>query len=619
MPKTNYWKNDKYTAEWITRYDWAEGLKKDQYNVFLEYLKSYMGILDLDNWIYDSELFINNIFATIEATKTSLITGIIGTFPYFQVTPSKILNRADYETAKEEAVGVQAGLNAQVDYPEFFVTFSDWITQACWWGHSPLKLYYKYDAVIRKFYKPRVNSQTGEKEYTVEEKPVVLWDDLFHEVVNQRNLFYPNEGKFLDDKDWIIERVDRSYNYIERMIELEYYDKRNGKKLLEIMKGGTNWTDYTKEAQERLEMKGLSYTPEQPYASKTMLLECWNRWTNERCVVDYATGIELTPDRINIYGEYPYVGIMPISLPHETEGIGIIQPIYDTQGQINILANLGMDSLMLQLAPPILTDFRSKIEGDTMTAQTGRLIRVYDINNSMKYMVPPNLPQDHWRQITQLQLLSQDISGVNDPAKGLETQGQTGGPAATYIAKQEAASKRIRLMRDIICSTGMSKLAEKSLRFNRIFNREDRFIPNAKKYIDKRIDVIEVKPEMYYRNYRFKVGSSTRADLSPSLRKAMWLELLAIVSKLQPGQLEAEGMRVKLTGIIKQIAQADDIPVEELLETIATPKSQEMAGEMAGMAKALPEGAAGTPPNPQNFGPEGNAMIQRMAQAGIKQ
>jgi len=606
-----------YTNKWIERYNWAYRLKSDLNNVFLEYYKSYMGILDLENWPYDSTLFIPSVFSTIETVKPRLMQSIFGSWPYIAVQPSKVLNRADYTTAKEEAIAVQARLNQQMDYPAFFITASDWITQACWWGHSPLKVYWKYDAVNRPFYTPKMNRETGVMEYEKKDMPVVLWDDICHELVNQRNLFYPNEGKTLDDKDWIIEQVDRSYEYIERMIDLEYYDAKRGSELLEIMKGGEGYSAYTQEAQERLNVKGIKFMPGRPYASKTLLLECWDKWTNERSVIDYATGIELTPTRININGEAPYVGITPVSVPHETEGLGLIGPIYDGQGQINILTNIGMDSLMLNLAPPLMIDRRSDFEADYMTAQPGKVYRVYDVNTGMKYLQPNNLPVDHWKQIQFLQMQNQDTSGINDSAKGLENAGTQGGPAATYIAKQEAANMRIRLMKEIICNTGLAQLAEKSLRLNRINDKQDRFIPGANRYTKGKNEVIETKPEMYMRNYRFRSGSGSRSDLSPSLLKAQWLELLAITSKLQPGQVEAEGMRVKLTGIIKQIAETSEIPWEELLETVATPGAQNMAGEMQNLLTG-PEGGNQGASMPQNLGTNGNDMIQRLAQAGVK-
>lgn len=622
MPN-KYWKRDTYTADWCEKYDWAEQLKRDQNNVYLEYYKAYMGILDIDNWIYDSAYFVNSIYATIETIKPRLMSAVFGSWPYISLLPSRVLSRADYEKAKDEAMAVQASINASMDYPEFYITASDWITQACWWGHSPLKMSWRYDVTHRKFYYPRRDKKGGANGYDEKTEPVVLWDDLYYELVNQRNLFYPNEGKSMDDKDWTIERIDRNTQYIERQIEINKdnpmlgYNKKAGMELLAIMRNDSSYTDYAKEAQERLELKNLKYLPQQPYAAKTMLLDCRDKWTNEHCIIDYATGIDLTPmaDHNDVYGESQYVAITPTSVPFETEGIGTIAPIYDTAGQINVLTNIGMDALLLNIAPPLLVDFRSKFEADYMIAQPGKVIQVYDASASMKYLQNQNLPVDHWKQIQYLQMQGQDVSGINDSAKGLENAGSQGGPAATYMAKQEAANMRIRLMKDIICNTGMAKIGEKAIRFNRIFRREDMYIPGADKYTRRKGDIIETRPEYYYRNYKFRTGSSSRADLSPTMRKQLWLELLAITSKLQPGQLEAEGERLKLTGIIKQICEADDIPKEELLETIGTKGSLDQANEMqnllAGAAGGQPSGA-GAPPN---LGTMGQNIMQRNAQA----
>ena len=189
----------------------------------------------------------------------------------------------------------------------------------------------------------------------------------------------------------------------------------------------------------------------------------------------YAAGGKVLKHIENVYkhGRYPFVPFVAKKNRKSVMGISEIRNIINNQKLLNKMVELPTTNALLTSNPISLVWQNSGIDENKWTTKPGQVWKVKDINNSVKWLEPPQLSSDVYRIIDLLTNFMERIGGIYDANTG-ETPGSITAAAAIQMLQEQGSIPIKGIARNLYHS--IREVYEQMIELIKEFYTEDRFI-----------------------------------------------------------------------------------------------------------------------------------------------
>lgn len=191
--------------------------------------------------------------------------------------------------------------------------------------------------------------------------------------------------------------------------------------------------------------------------------------------VIYAAGGKVLKKIENVYkhGRYPFVPFVAKKNRKSIMGISEVRNIMNNQKLLNKMVELPTTNALLTSNPISLVALNSGIEPTKWTTKPGQIWQVKDVNNSVRWLEPPQLSGDIYRMIDLLTGFMERIGGVYDANTG-ETPGSVTAAAAIQMLQEQGSIPIKGIARNLYFS--IREVYEQMIELIKEFYTEDRFI-----------------------------------------------------------------------------------------------------------------------------------------------
>lgn len=191
--------------------------------------------------------------------------------------------------------------------------------------------------------------------------------------------------------------------------------------------------------------------------------------------VIYAAGGKILKHIENVYkhGRYPFVPFVAKKNRKSIMGISEIRNIINNQKLLNKMVELPTTNALLTSNPIALVAMNSGIDENKFQAKPGQVWKVKDVNNSVRWLEPPQLSSDTYRMIESLVGFMERIGGVYDANTG-ETPGSVTAAAAIQMLQEQGSIPIKGIARNLYHS--IREVYEQVIELIKEFYTEDRFI-----------------------------------------------------------------------------------------------------------------------------------------------
>lgn len=232
---------------------------------------------------------------------------------------------------------------------------------------------------------------------------------------------------------------------------------------------------------------GVEVSPEETFET-----EIYNRpennTTSDRCNyfeywykkdggihVVYAAGGKVLKHIENVYkhGRYPFVPFVAKKNRKSIMGISDVRNIINNQKLLNKLVELPTTNALLTSNPISLVQLNSGIDPNKWTTKPGQIWQVKDVNNSVRWLEPPQLSSDIYKMIDLMTSFMERIGGIYDANTG-ETPGSITAAAAIQMLQEQGSIPIKGIARNLYHS--IREVYEQMIELIKEFYTEDRFI-----------------------------------------------------------------------------------------------------------------------------------------------
>lgn len=202
--------------------------------------------------------------------------------------------------------------------------------------------------------------------------------------------------------------------------------------------------------------------------------EYWYREKNTINVI-YAAGGRILKHIEGVYkhGRYPFVPFVAKKNRKSIMGISEIRNIINNQKLLNKMVELPTTNAFLTSNPISLVAMNSGIDENKWSAKPGQIWKVKDVNNSVRWLEPPQLSSDIYKMIDLLTGFMERIGGVYDANTG-ETPGSVTAAAAIQMLQEQGSIPIKGIARNLYYS--IREVYEQMIELIKEFYTEDRFI-----------------------------------------------------------------------------------------------------------------------------------------------
>lgn len=189
----------------------------------------------------------------------------------------------------------------------------------------------------------------------------------------------------------------------------------------------------------------------------------------------YAAGGKVLKHIENVYkhGRYPFVAFTAKKNRKSIMGISEIRNIINNQKLLNKMVELPTTNALLTSNPISLVALNSGIDEQKWTTKPGQIWKVKDVNNSVRWLEPPQLSSDIYRMIDLITGFMERIGGVYDANTG-ETPGSVTAAAAIQMLQEQGSIPIKGIARNLYYS--IREVYEQMIELIKEFYTEDRFI-----------------------------------------------------------------------------------------------------------------------------------------------
>lgn len=374
---------------------------------------------------WGAELFIPYCFTTVE----TIVPRVLSTDPKMLVLPRN-------EAAQSAAQRVQDLINNQQKDISYDLKLQAVARSGLKFGLGVQKVGWK-----RQVRRVRQNKKRlilpG---YQTVESEVVLFDGPTVEDVDIRDFFWDPAGKDIETCEWVIHRVWRSQDYVQKRVESGDWFPID----LERVAGMASHDRFTMD-EPRMRAAGID---NQASDHKAKLHEVWEYHDRDRIITVLDKQLVVQNDvSPYFHRDLPFQIFRPTLAEHEFVGIGEIEPIAHLQSEINALRSQRRDNATLVLQKAFLYA-EGFVDPDDLKIGPGKGIPIKgtDINAVIKPLEFPDIPASSYRESEEIQQDFERTTGVNDSLAGGGGGGTAGTDTATGIQLvQAAANVRIAL------------------------------------------------------------------------------------------------------------------------------------------------------------------------------
>lgn len=241
------------------------------------------------------------------------------------------------------------------------------------------------------------------------------------EAVDIFDFFVSPEAQDVDDASYVIHRVYRTRQHIEKMAAKGHYH----------LPSDVDWdqlapsTNFINPPSERLGNISLGPGSSPQTAKGTKLIEIREVWTDDVVVTTAGEMVLLRAER-NPYGhgEKPFVRILDHMVQHEFWGIGELEPLEGVQDTINSLWNSRIDNVKLVLNKMFAVSIDYLENEDDLKTRPGGVIRLREgvpIDQAIKPIDLGEVTGSSYQEAAEMERLSEKVSGVSAYQMGTDS------------------------------------------------------------------------------------------------------------------------------------------------------------------------------------------------------
>ena len=240
------------------------------------------------------------------------------------------------------------------------------------------------------------------------------------EAVDIFNFFVSPEAEDIDSASYVVHRVYRTRQHLERMAQQGHYHLPPDIDWDSLSSG-----DDLNPHQERLGNVGLDGSSHPHSAKGTKLIELREFWTDD-VVFTVAGGKVLVRAEKNPYGhaEKPFVRIVDHMIQQEFWGIGELEPLEGIQDTINSLWNSRIDTLKLIMNKMFAVSADYLENENDLKIRPGGVIRLREgvpIDQAIKAIDLGDVTDDAYQEAAEMERLSEKVSGVSAYQMGTDS------------------------------------------------------------------------------------------------------------------------------------------------------------------------------------------------------
>ena len=282
-------------------------------------------------------------------------------------------------------------------------------------------------------------------------KKNVYIGDIMVESVDPSNIYFDTQATRVEDCRYIIFSVPKSVKWLKETWNVEI------------------------DAESVFETE--IYNRPENNSSVSDRVNFYEYWYKEKGTVNviYAAGGKILKHIKGVYrhGRYPFIPFVSKKRRNSILGISDVRNIMSNQKLLNKLVEIPTTNALLIANPISLVQQNSGIDPYKWTSKPGQIYQVKDINNSVKWLQPPEISGDIYRMIDLMTGFMERIGGVYDANTG-ETPGSVTAAAAIQMLQEQGSIPIKGIARNLYAS--LKEVYEQMIELIKEFYTEDRFI-----------------------------------------------------------------------------------------------------------------------------------------------
>lgn len=293
-------------------------------------------------------------------------------------------------------------------------------------------------------------------ERTVRE-PIISYAGPVGEAVDVFDFFVSPEATSMEDASYVIHRVYRTRDHIEKMARRGHY------RLPEDMdwENLVNAQDYP--ASMRMSEIDLGGGAQPQTAKGTKLVEVREIWTDEVILTTLGDTHLVRAER-NPYahGEKPFIRVVDHMVPHEFFGIGELEPLEGIQDTMNALWNARIDNVKLVLNQMFAVSVDYLQDTADLQVRPGGVIRLREgvpIDQAIKSIDLGEVTQSSYTEAAEMERMSEKVSGVSAYQMGTDSPALNRTATGVALISEQGNTRFAHKVR-ISELTGLRRLAK---------------------------------------------------------------------------------------------------------------------------------------------------------------
>ena len=287
-------------------------------------------------------------------------------------------------------------------------------------------------------------------------QPVLKYAGPAAEAVDIFDFFVSPEATSMDDASYVIHRVFRTRDQLEKMASMGVYH----------IPPDLDWESLTSDARsgsDRLSEINLGGGSFPQTAPGTKLIEVREFWTPEVILTTAGDSLLLRAER-NPYahGEIPFVRIVDQLVPHEFWGIGELEPLEGVQDVTNALWNTRIDNVKLVLNRMFAVSVDYMVDMGDLQIRPGGAIRVKEgmpLDQVLKPIDLGEVTSSSYTEAAEMERLSEKVSGVSAYQMGTDSPALNRTATGVALISEQGNTRFAHKVR-ISELTGLRRLAK---------------------------------------------------------------------------------------------------------------------------------------------------------------
>lgn len=297
---------------------------------------------------------------------------------------------------------------------------------------------------------------TGEERLIRE--PILKYAGPVAEAVDIFDFFVSPEATSLEDASYVIHRVFRTKDHIEKMAKQGHYR----------LPPPDEWEQFTNSQQNypatmRLGEIDLGPGTTPQSASGTKLIELREIWCDDY-IITTAGDTQLIRAERNpfAHGEKPFVRIVDHLVPHEFWGIGELEPLEGIQDTMNALWNTRIDNVKLVLNRMFAVSVDYLVDMKDLQVRPGGVVRLREgipIDQAVQGLDLGEVTASSYTEAAEMERLSEKVSGVSAYQMGTDSPALNRTATGVALISEQGNTRFAHKVR-ISELTGLRRLAK---------------------------------------------------------------------------------------------------------------------------------------------------------------